>query len=257
MATNDMLSDPAFMNLYMQNLANQRWQNQLASGLNIANAGWRTGLGLAMGTGLGAWLGNKFGNWVMERDYKKKYGNRNPSSPVGQAELQATYPYLFPNGSYDLGWSPPQQYPFPATQAERLAGIGSFNPNWRQDFINRQYPIPNFWSQPTPATSDATANPQIQPQQTTAPQAQQGQPQSKIPYPYLNHLGYYDLGWVPKYDMSQPTSLRDIPGAPFSIEPSKQNSNYPFQYPSVKDAYNPKPWERHVAFDNVVPSYGF
>ena len=71
--SNELLANGDVGDFYKNMLLNQMWQQQLASGANIANAGWKTALGLAIGSGLGNWLGYKFGNY--QTDHKRYYKN--------------------------------------------------------------------------------------------------------------------------------------------------------------------------------------
>ena len=143
----ELLSD----DLYRYMLFNQSMQNSLGSGLNIANAGWKTALGLALGTGLGNWLGNKFWNFQKEQREKYKYGD-NPA-------VQAAINNLF--GDVDLGWTP--QYQF-KTPKEYLLDAVKFNPNWRDTAYNNA--LPKYQAA---MTGFLPPRAQTQPQQAIAP----------------------------------------------------------------------------------------
>lgn len=115
--TNALLLDDDFMELYKQMLANQRWQQQLASGANIANTGWKTALGLAIGSGLGNWLGYKFGNYQRANDDARQYGMNNPAVRAAVNNILG--------GEADLGWKP--QY-----QLNRALPVNNFLPPLQQ-----------------------------------------------------------------------------------------------------------------------------
>ena len=110
-----------------QYLAQQAaWQNQLANGANIANTGWQTALGLALGTGLGNWLGHQFGNWQRARDDKTAGINTDAARQAAKRAMNNLF-----GTEFDLGWKP--QYQFPTAQ-ELFANATTYNPNWRQNF---------------------------------------------------------------------------------------------------------------------------
>lgn len=163
MATNAQLSDPLFMQLYKRMLENQRWQQQLASGLNIANTGWKTALGLNLGTALGAWLGHKFGNWQREQDDKRQYGSNTPQG----AAIQNMF------GDADLGWQP-SPYWNPADYSWQ-ASPQIYNQDWRKNMVNRALPIPYWQPDLTSATSNiapvAQTSAQVPTSNALAPQA--------------------------------------------------------------------------------------
>lgn len=122
----DLLSD----DLYRDMIRNQLWQNQLGSGLNIANAGWKTALGLALGTGLGNWLGDNFWNAQKAKRDEYKYGLKN--NPAAQAAVNNLL-----GGDVDLGWTP--QYQFKTPQEYFLDAV-KYNPNWRNAAYNNALP---------------------------------------------------------------------------------------------------------------------
>lgn len=128
--TSAMLADPDFMEMYKAMLANSRWQNQLGSGLNIANAGWKTALGLALGTGLGNWLGDKFWNAQKAKRDEYKYGLKN--NPAEQAAVNNLL-----GGDVDLSWTP--QYQFKTPQEYFLDAV-KYNPNWQNAAYNNALP---------------------------------------------------------------------------------------------------------------------
>lgn len=155
--TSAMLADPDFMELYKAVLANSRWQNQLASGLNIANAGWATGAGLAAGTGLGYLLGDWFWNAQKAKRDEYKYGLKD--NPATQAAVNNLF-----GGDVDLGWTP--QYQFKMPQEYFLDAV-KYNPNWRNAAYNNA--LPKYQSAMTgflPPKPQPTAAPAI----STTPQ---------------------------------------------------------------------------------------
>lgn len=153
------LSDPDFMEMYKQVLANSRWQNQLASGLGIANAGWKTGLGLNLGTLIGRWLGHKFGNWQQDRKDRYKWGDGSDTRTPQEA-----YANLFNQGDFDLGWQPSPYWN--TADYSWQASPQIYNQDWRQSMVNRALPIP-YWQ---PDLTSATAS-NIAPVAQTAAQA--------------------------------------------------------------------------------------
>ena len=162
MPTNEQLADPAFMQLYRQMLAKQNWQNQLASGLGIANAGWKTALGLNLGTALGAWLGHKFGNYQRTK-------NEDYTNPPDTRTPQEAYANLFNQGDFDLGWQP-SPYWNPADYSWQ-ASPQIYNQDWRQNMGKRALPIP-YWQPDLTPTTASNIKPVAQaPAQTTTPQA--------------------------------------------------------------------------------------
>ena len=161
--SNELLANGDVGDFYKNMLLNQIWQQQLASGANLANAGWKTALGLAIGSGLGNWLGYKFGNYQRNRDDARQYGMNNP------AVRAAVNNFL--GGEADLGWKP--QYQF-KTPREYFFEAVTYNPNTNQvqDAVNRALPVNNFLpplqQKPPPPT------PEVRPTVNTPIQQQQG-----------------------------------------------------------------------------------
>lgn len=158
MPTNEQLADPAFMQLYRQMLAKQNWQNQLASGLGIANAGWKTALGLNLGTLLGGWLGHKFGNW-------QRMQNEDYTNPPDARTPQGAYANLFNQSDFDLGWQPSPYWN--SADYSWQASPQIYNQDWRQNMVNRALPIPQWQPNLTQATTRHIAPVAQTPAQTT------------------------------------------------------------------------------------------
>lgn len=133
--SNELLANGDVGDFYKNMLLNQMWQQQLASGANIANTGWKTALGLAIGSGLGNWLGYKFGNYQRARDDARQYGMNNPAVRAAVNNVLGD--------EADLGWKP--QYQF-KTPREYFFEAVTYNPNTNQvqDAVNRAVPVNNF-----------------------------------------------------------------------------------------------------------------
>lgn len=174
----ELLSD----DLYRDMIRNQLWQNQLGSGLNIANAGWKTALGLALGTGLGNWLGYKFGNWQQARDDDFKYGLKN--NPAAQAAVNNLL-----GGDVDLGWTP--QYQFKTPQEYFLDAV-KYNPNWRNAAYNNA--LPKYQSAMTGfLPPKPQPQPAIAPAVSTTPQPAIANPSTLTPTQQNFTWGYRPL----------------------------------------------------------------
>lgn len=133
--SNELLANGDVGDFYRNMLLNQIWQQQLASGANLANAGWKTALGLAIGSGLGNWLGYKFGNYQRNRDDARQYGMNNPTVRAAVNNVLGD--------EADLGWKP--QYQF-RTPKEYFFEAVTYNPNTNsiQNAVNRALPVNNF-----------------------------------------------------------------------------------------------------------------
>lgn len=160
------LSDPDFMEMYKQVLANSRWQNQLASGLGIANAGWKTGLGLNLGTLIGRWLGYKFGNYQRAKDDERQYGSNTPQGAAIQKML----------GDADLGWQPSPYWN--SADYSWQASPQIYNQDWRQNMVNRALPIP-YWQPNLAPTTTGNIAPVAQAPTTSTVATPQANPPPK------------------------------------------------------------------------------
>ena len=160
----ELLSD----DVYRSMLLNQLWQNQLGSGLNIANAGWKTALGLAAGTGLGYLLGDWFWNAQKAKRDEYLYGLKN--NPAAQAAVNNLL-----GGDVDLSWTP--QYQFKTPQEYFLDAV-KYNPNWRNEAYNNA--LPKYQSAMTgflPPKPQPTAAPAV----STTPQPAIANPPTSTP----------------------------------------------------------------------------
>lgn len=117
----EMFNTPEEIQQYLAQQA--AWQNQLANGANIANTGWQTALGLALGTGLGNWLGHQFGNWQRARDDKMAGINNDATQQAAKRAMNNLF-----GTEFDLGWKPKPQYQFPTAQG-LFANATIYNPN--------------------------------------------------------------------------------------------------------------------------------
>ena len=147
--------------LTYRNSPEYAWQQQLASGANLAkNLNAQTLLGLTLGTGIGHWLGDKFYNWQRAGDDARQYPPE-PLTTNPAAINSAVRDALFPQGDANLGWSP--QYQFP-TANKLFTGRVTPNPSnfsWRQNNRQRQPFFPMTPTTPQVSATPTTATPQI------------------------------------------------------------------------------------------------